>query len=135
MENETQEKQKRPILVTIICWFMIIGVVMAPYLIYMAITNPDYAEIMAKGSSLPVNAQIALMAVGAVITLVSAIGMLKGKMKARTVYTIYTIVAYSITFAASHMKESLVGSLIITLVILGLLYIPAATRYFKANNA
>jgi len=135
MENKTEETQKRPILVTIICWFMIIGVVMAPYMIYMTMTNPDFAEVLKQGSSLPVNAQVGLMAVGGVISLISAIGMLKGKVKARTMYTIYSIVAYAITFTSSHAKEALIGSALITVVLIGLLYIPAANRYFKANNA
>ena len=135
MENETKEIQKRPVIVTIICWFLIIGALVVPISIYMSMNNPEMAEMIRKGSTLPSMAQYGLMGFGAMVNLWAAIGMLKGKRQARTVYVVYTIVAFTITILASPMKEGLIGSVLMTAVLLGLLYIPSANRYFASKNA
>ena len=135
MENEVIDTQKRPVIVTIICWYMFIGVLVVPVIIYMSMNNPEMAEIIRKGSTLPSMTQYGLMGLGAIVSLWAAIGMLKGKRQARTVYVVYTIAAFTITILASHMKEGLIGSVLMTAVLLGLLYIPSANRYFASKNA
>lgn len=135
MEQTINETQKRPIVVTIICWFIIIGSLITPVTVYFIINNPEMADIMGKGSALPLIAQYVLMGIGALISLWSAIGMLKGKKNARTVYTIYTIIAFTINILASNMKESLIGGVLMAIIMIGLLYIPSANRYFTSNDA
>jgi len=135
MENEVIDTQKRPVIVTIICWFMIIGALVAPVMIYMSMNNPEMEEIIRKGSTLPSMAQYGLMGLGAIVNLWAAIGMLKGKRQARTIYVVYSIVAFTIILLASHVKESLIGSVLITAVFIGLLYIPSANKYFASKNA
>ena len=127
--------EKRPMIVTVISWFMIIGALVVPIMIYFTISNPQMAELMEKMSALPLVAQYGIMGFGAMVNLWSAIGMLKGRKQARTIYTIYSIIAFTITIVASNMKESLVGSVLMTAVLIGLLYIPSANRYFASNNA
>jgi len=135
MEQTVNEVKTRPIIVTIICWFIIIGILVIPVIIYMSMDNPQMAEMMEKGSALPLMAQYGLMGIGAVVSLWSAIGMLKAKKKARTIYTIYTIFAYTITISASTMKESLIGGILISVLMIGLLYIPSANKYFTPHDA
>ena len=134
MEN-TENIQKRPIIVTIICWLMIIGTLFIPVVIYMAMNNPQMAEMMEKSSALPPMAQYGLMGLGAMVNLWAAIGMLKGKAIARTVYAIYSAVALTVSLLASNVRESLIGTIIMTIVIIGLLFIPSANRYFASKNA
>lgn len=134
MEQTTNETQKRPIVVTIISWFILIGILMIPVTIYLILNNPEVADVMKKGSALPLMAQYGLMGIGAIVSLWSAIGMLKGKKKARTVYTVYTIVSFGINILASNMKEMLIGSVIVAIIMVGLLYIPSANRYFNATH-
>jgi len=135
MGNEIKEIQKRPVIVTVICWLMLIGVLIIPGMIYMTMNNPEMAELMEQASALPLEAQYGIMGLGAIVNLWAAIGMLKGKGQARTVYVVYSIVAFMITILASHVKESLIGSVLITAVFIGLLYIPSANKYFASNHA
>lgn len=134
MEN-TENIQKRPLIVTIICWFMIIGSLFIPVAIYMGMNNPQMAEMMGKASALPTMVQYGLMGLGVIINILVAIGMLKGKVLARTVYTAYTVISLAISLFASTVKESLIGTVIMSIVIIGLLYIPSANRYFASKNA
>ena len=135
MQNEIKDIQKRPIIVTIICWYLIIGGLAIPVMIYMAINNPQVVEMIQKGSTLPMAVHYALMGLSVVVNLWAAIGMLKGKIQARTVYVTYSIVAYSLTILTSNMKETLIGGVLMTIVIIGLLYIPSANRYFTSSDA
>ena len=134
MEN-TENIQTRPIIITIICWFMIIGTLFIPVVIYMGMNNPQMVEIMEKASAIPPMVQYGLMGLGVIVNLWAAISMLKGKALARTVYAVYNIVILAINLVASNMKESLIVTIIITIVTIGLLYIPSANRYFASKNA
>ena len=104
-------------------------------MLYMAITNPQVVEIVTKGSSLPIAIHYGIMGLSGIVNLWAAIGMLKGKIQARKVYTIYGILAYSITILASNMKETLIPGALMAIVIIGLLHIPSANRYFTSNDA
>jgi len=135
-ETQTTEiAQKRPLVLTIIAWLIIIGTLLAPISIYMMVTNPQMKEMMEMASKIPATGQLILMIIGALVGFWAAIGMLKGKKIARTVYVVYTIIAFIITFIASNMKESLIGTILISAVILGLLYLPNINRYFDQNDA
>jgi len=135
-ETQTTEiAQKRPLVLTIIAWLIIIGTFLAPISIYMMVTNPQMKEMMEMASKIPATGQLILMIIGALVGFWAAIGMLKGKKIARTVYVVYTIIAFIITFIASNMKESLIGTILISAVILGLLYLPNINRYFDQNDA
>ena len=135
MGNEIKEIQTRPVIVTIICSLMIIGALLVSVVIYITMNNPQMTELMEKASTLLLEAQYGLMGLGAIVSLWAAIGMLKGKRQARTIYVVYSIVAFTITILASHVKESLIGSVVITAVFIGLLYIPSANKYFASKNA
>ena len=136
MGNEIKEIQKRPVIVTIICSLMIIGALLISATIYITMNyNPEMAELMENASALPLETQYGFMGLGAIVSLWAAIGMLKGKRQARTIYVVYSIVAFTITILASHVKESLIGSVVITTVFIGLLYIPSANKYFASKNA
>jgi len=136
MGNEIKEIQTRPVIVTIICSLMIIGALIVSYTIYITMNyNPEMAELMENASTLPLEAQYGFMGLGAIVNLWAAIGMLRGKRQARTIYVVYSIVAFTITILASHVKESLIGSVVITAVFIGLLYIPSANKYFASKNA
>jgi len=128
-------EEKRPLLLTIISWLIIIGAVVSPVTIYMGMNNPQVAEIMEKGSNIPMMVQYGMIVLGAIVGLWSAIGMLSGKKQARTVYVAYSIVAFAVTFVASNLKESLFMTLLISAVILGLLYLPNISRYFNSRHA
>lgn len=126
---------KRPILLTIICVLIIIGAILGPLSIYAIMNNPAAMEIMEKASQFPISAQYSMMILGSIIGLASAIGMLKGKKIARTIYVGYSILALIINFVASNMKQSLMVTILITIVILGLLYLPNINRYFDREDA
>ena len=133
--NDTLTIEKRPIVLTIIAWLIILGALFAPVTIYMSMHNPEVGEMMEQGSRIPLMGQYAMIIIGAIVGLWCAIGMLKGEKKARSIYIVYTVIAFFITFMASNMKEALIGTIIISFILLGLLYLPNINRYFNQNNA
>lgn len=132
--EETVEN-KRPTLLTIICTLIIIGAILSPFSIYISMNNPAAAEIMEKASQFPISVQYAKMVLGSIVGLVAAIGMLKGKKIARTFYVSYFAINFIISFIASNMKQSFIATILITMVIWGLLYLPNINRYFDRENA
>ncbi|MBN2768643.1 MAG: hypothetical protein JXQ68_06030 [Campylobacterales bacterium] len=132
--EETVEN-KRPILLTIICILIIIGAILAPLSIYGVMNNPLAMDVMEKASQLSISVQYAMIVLGSIVGLVAAIGMLKGMKIARTFYVAYSVLALIVSFAASNMKQSLMVTILITIIILGLLYLPNINRYFERENA
>lgn len=132
---EEKVENKRPILLTIICVLIIIGAILAPLSIVALMNNPAAMEIMEKASQLSISIQYAMIVLGSIVGLVAAIGMLRGIKLARTFYVGYSILALIISFAASNMQQSFIMTTLITIIILGLLYLPNINRYFDEKNA
>ncbi len=132
--EETVEN-KRPILLTIICVLIIIGAILAPLSIYAVINNPLAMDVMEKASQLSISVQYAMIVLGSIVGLAAAIGMLKGMKIARTFYVAYSVLALIVSFAASNMQQSLIMTILITIIILGLLYLPNINAYFDRANA
>jgi len=126
---------KRPLLLSIISWLIIVGAVLSPLMVFMMRNNTAMIEMMEKGSQLPLMVQYGLMVVGSIIALFSAINMLKGKQIGRTIYVVYSVIALAINFFASNAKETLFGSIIIMVVVIGLLFLPNISKYFNAKSA
>jgi hypothetical protein len=132
--EETVEN-KRPILLTIICVLIIIGAILAPLSIYAVMNNPVAMDVMEKASQLSISIQYAMIVLGSIVGLATAVGMLKGIKLARTFYVAYSVLALIVSFAASNMQQSLIVTILITIVVLGLLYLPNINRYFDRANA
>ncbi len=132
--KETIEN-KQPILLTVICVLIIVGAILAPFSIFIVMNNPATMEMMEKASQLPISGQYVMTLLGSIVGLVAAIGMLKGKKNARTVYAGYSVLALIINFVVSNMKQSLIVTILITIIILGLLYLPNINTYFDKENA
>jgi len=126
---------KRPLVLSIISWLIIVGAVLSPLMVFMMRNNTAMIEMMEKGSQLPLMVQYGLMVVGSIIALFSAINMLKGKQIGRTIYVVYSVIALAINFFASNAKETLFGSIIIMVVVIGLLFLPNISKYFNAKSA
>ncbi|MEJ2437971.1 MAG: hypothetical protein P8Y35_08450 [Sulfurovaceae bacterium] len=132
---EKTVENKRPILLTIICVLIIIGAILAPLSIYAVMNNPVAMDVMEKASQLSISIQYAMIVLGSIVGLAAAIGMLKGIKLARTFYVAYSVLALIVSFAASNMQQSLIMTTLITIIILGLLYLPNINRYFDRANA
>jgi hypothetical protein len=132
--EETAEN-KRPILLTIICVLIIIGAIFAPISIVGVMNNSAAMEMMEKASQFSISVQYAMIVLGSIVGLAAAVGMLKGMKLARTFYVGYSVLALIVNFVASNMKQSLMITILITIVVLGLLYLPNINRYFDRENA
>ncbi|TXR54623.1 hypothetical protein [Reinekea thalattae] len=75
---------KRPISITIICWFLLITSAMSGISTGLNLRNPKVIEFM-QLSPVPVVLQVLLLAVGLLVTVTSAVWMLQGKAIGRTV--------------------------------------------------
>jgi len=124
---------KRPTSVTVISWILI--VLSAISILSMALTmgDPRVKELMAL-SPLPYSVQIAIGFIGAAITIIAGIWMLKGQAWARLLYVVWTVIGLVIGIATSPMKLAMLPGLGIFLVFAYFLFRPAANEYFAGNK-
>jgi len=121
--------QPRPISVTIICWFLIItsGISLAPGA--LSYNNPAVMEIM-KQSVLPIVVQYIFMIVSAAITLLSGVLMLKGKVKGRLIYVVWSIISLVIGTSVSPAKAMMIPGVVLFIIFVILLFRPKANAFF-----
>lgn len=122
--------RSRPLSVSIIAWFLIVTACLNLILMTVTIGSPQVREILSK-SPVPVPIQIALAYVGLAVTLVSGIGMLRGKNWSRWLYVGWTAFGSILGVATSPMKLAMIPGIIVFGVIVFFLFRPAANRFFS----
>ena len=79
---------KRPVLVAVSCWFLVIGSLSALVSAYLGRNDPAMLAAMGDGV-IPAEAQYAILLFSQGITLVAALAMLQRQRGARTVYLVW----------------------------------------------
>lgn len=123
----------RPKSITIISWFLIIANLMAIASTVLNYDNPEVVKVM-ELSSIPTALQYVLMAVGIVITICSAVLMLKGKNVGRIIYVGWTIMSLAVGLFISPAKAMMIPGLVFFLIISFFLFRPRANEYFSSGQ-
>ncbi|MBD3263869.1 MAG: hypothetical protein GF375_02050 [Candidatus Omnitrophica bacterium] len=120
---------KRPVVITVIAWFLIVTGVLSVFGYLMTLDNPAAREVMSK-NPLPMPVQYALMWIGTAVSIASGIGMLKGKAWGRLLYVVWGIIGFLVGLVASPVKVAMVPGLVIFAVIVFFLFRPNSNKYF-----
>lgn len=122
--------EKRPISVTVIAWFFIVGGAISLITTPASLSNTMVKELMAK-SPLPLSIQYAMTYIGYLISIASGIGMLKRQNWARFLYVEGVAIVSLISLFTSPAKVMLIPSLIFCVIIIFFIFRPVANQYFS----
>ena len=125
---------KRPTLITVISWILIVISVLNLVTSTVNINNPMVHKLMAK-SPLPIPVQFAMLYIGLAVTLICGVAMLGGHNWGRWLYVIWSVIGMIIGFATSPMKTMMVPGLLFFLIVAFFLFRPNATLYFTQSGA
>ena len=123
----------RPKSITIISWFLIITNLIAIASTALTHDNPEVVKMM-ELSSIPITLQYVLMAVGILITISSAVLMLKANKIGRVMYVGWTIISLTIGLITSPAKAMMIPGLVFFLIISFFLFRPKANEYFSNDQ-
>ena len=126
--------QQRPLSLTIIAWFLIVTAVISVFSSLSMGSNPMTAKLLAQ-SPLPISAHIAFALVGALVTLVSGYGILKGYDWSRWLYIGWSVIGFVFSFVTVRIISIIVLGIFFFLVIAFFLFRPAANRWFERAPA
>ena len=125
--------EKRPVSLTIIGWLLVVFALFGIYGLVTAGSNPIVVPMLAKmGISLALYE--AWGALGIIIGLVCAYGILKGQPWSRVLYLVWGIIGLVVGLYISPIKSVLVISLIFLIVICVFLWTNAANDWFQARG-
>jgi hypothetical protein len=124
---------KRPTSISVISWILIVTGGISLITTTAMINNPVVQDLMAK-NPIPVPVQYAMSYIGLLVTIGSAVAMLKGANWARYLYVIWNLVGFVIGIATSPMKAAMIPSLVVFLVIAFFLFRPKATAFFVPHE-
>lgn len=121
--------ETRPVSVTAVGWTLV-GVGLLSLLALPLAFASEAGRAVLEGGALPAWAQIAISAVGALVTLAAGVLVLRGQGWARLAYAGWHGGALALALATSPFKSTLIVSALFLAVTAGLLFAPAANRYF-----
>ncbi|WP_100873805.1 hypothetical protein [Janthinobacterium sp. 64] len=125
---------KRPFLVTISCWFLILGSLSALVSAYFGRNDP--AMLGGTGHSvIPAEVQYAILFFSMGINLVAALAMLQRQRGARTVYLVWGVIDVAICLATLPLKMHVLPGALLFAVICALLYSPKSNAWFSPRKA
>lgn len=125
--------KKRPVSITIISWFLIITTIMSAVVAVISAGSPDVVRMMAL-SMLPASIQYLLAGMGFLVTMLSGVLMLKGKVQGRTLYVAWMVLSVFIGVVTSPARLMLVPGLVVFLICLVFLFGPGAREYFASTE-
>ncbi|MBI5191137.1 MAG: hypothetical protein HZA22_10725 [Nitrospirae bacterium] len=123
---------KRPLAVTIISWFLIVGGVISVFSISFSLNNPIARDMMSK-SLLPLPVQVAMVYVGVVIGITSGVAMLKCRKWGRTLYVSWSALGFLVSLVTSPLRLMLIPSILVFGIMVYFLFRPDANEYFNAG--
>ena len=121
---------KRPISITVIAWFLIVGGVIMLITSSATLNNPMVKEIMAR-TPVPISVQYAMTYINILVGVAAGIGMLKKQNWARFLYVIWGAIQLLYVLFTSPMKMAFILSLLSLAIIVFFLFRPVANRYFS----
>ncbi|HZU51953.1 MAG TPA: hypothetical protein VE968_08790 [Sphingomicrobium sp.] len=125
--------EKRPVSLTVIAVILIIFTVLGVIGLATMGSNPAAMKMVAQ-MHMSIAVEQAWGALGAIVNLVCAYGILKGLPWSRVLYVVWGIIGIVVGFYISPMKAMLVISLIILVVFAALLWTNNANDWFSARG-
>ena len=125
--------EKRPLSLTIIGWFLIVVSLFGLYSVFTMGSNPVAMKMLVQ-MHVSLLVQQAWGAIGAIVTIVCAYGILKGQPWSRVLYVAWGIVGLVVGFYISPITASLVHRLIFLVVISVFLFSDKANDWFQARG-
>jgi len=126
--------EKRPLSLTIIAWWLVIGALFSLYSLF-AVQSNAVAMKMIADRGLPMIVYQAIGVVGIVVALASAYGILKGLAWSRVLYVAWGIVGVILSFLTSPAMSFVIVGIVVLAIIAFFLFRPAANRWFGTNDA
>lgn len=122
----------RPTSLTVISWLLVsTGIFVAILQVGIMSCRDPHVAVAVSNSPIPVDIQCGFSLLGSLVTVISGLGMLKGKNWARLLYLIWTGFSQIIILVASPDKLNAVpGALLFALIALFLL-LPNTVAYFQ----
>lgn len=125
--------EKRPLSLTIIGWWMVIGSLLTLYSV-LTIRSNELAMRMIEQMHGSLAFQQAIGVIGCIVGVACAYGLFKGQPWSRVLYVGWGIIGFVIGFFTSPLKSVLVIGAVIIAVIAFFLFRPVADRYFAAKG-
>lgn len=125
--------EKRPLSLTIIAWFVLLGALLG---IYAAATMQSNAIAMQmlKDAGMSLRFSQTMNIVGGIISIVCAYGIFKAQPWSRVLYVGWSIIGLCIGFFTSPSKSLLIFTAVFIAVVAFFLFRPAADRWFAAKG-
>jgi hypothetical protein len=125
--------EKRPLSLTIIGWWMVIG---ALFSIVGLLTIQSNAEMIAvmENIGVPILAYQVMIGVNVIVGLVCAYGIFKGLPWARVLYVTYMLVSEAISIFTVPTRSTIILGILFLGIVAFFLYRPAADRWFQARG-
>ena len=125
---------KRPFLVTISCWFLVIGSLSALVSSYLGRNDP--AMLAGMGHSvIPAEVQYAILMFSMGINLVAAVAMLQRQRGARTAYLVWGGIDIAFCLATLPLKMDVLPGALMFAVICAFLSSPKSKAWFSPRKA
>lgn len=125
---------QRPTSLIVIGWVLIVLGAFGALGTLMATSNPVALEMLEQ-SPLPVSVHVALGVIGAIVSIVSGYGVLKGLGWSRLLYVAWIAVSIAITLASMPFTSLMVVGWVIQAVIIFFLYRPEASAWFSGASS
>ncbi|KJF96253.1 hypothetical protein UB33_00365 [Photobacterium angustum] len=125
--------KSRPKSITIISFFLIIINLIAITSTTLSYDNPEVIKVM-ELSSMPLILQYIFMILGHLITLLSAVLMLKAKKRGRTMYVGWSIISLIIGLSTAPAKALMIPSLVFFLIVTLFLFRRKANEFFSNGH-
>ena len=124
---------QRPTSLTIIGWVLIVLGAFGLLATLLVPANP-VATAMLEQSPLPVSVHLAIGAIGALISIASGYGVLKGLGWSRLLYTAWILISVAITLVTMPFTSIMVVGWVLQAVIIFFLFRPEASAWFGGSG-
>lgn len=125
--------EKRPVSLTVIAVVLIVLAILGLIGLFVIGSNAKFMEVLAQ-MHLSLRVYQAWAALGAIVTLICAYGILKGMPWSRVLYVVWGIIGVIVGAYISPMKAGVVFSLVVLIVISIFLWTNNANDWFQARG-
>lgn len=124
---------KRPLSIAIIAWFLGIFSLLGLYGVMTLGSNPQ-AQKMLEQTNMSLQFLQIWGAIGAIVTIVAAVGIWKGLPWGRVLYVVWNVIGIAVSFYTSPQQAMIFVSILIFVVIAAFLFTNRANEWFQARG-
>ena len=125
--------EKRPLSLTIIGWYLVLGAVFGLYGALTMGSNPIVLKMLEQ-MQVSLAFQQAMAGIGVLVSAICAYGIFKGLPWSRVLYAAWTVIGTVVGLFISPAKLVMLLGVLFAAVILFFLFRPAADRWFAAKG-